>query len=151
MLEIIKKCTLLIVENNIIKNTLENRQELSNYKVITLNELRKKFYYDYDNKAIFYLMKEFNYQYDVAKMYLSHMYEVPDKSTNDKVNHIIKIKKLLEENNLLITHPLFKEYLSKQTILVYNLYKLIDKQSINFFIAFSFICPFSFSFPFVFN
>ena len=47
MPEKIKKCTLLIVENNIIKITLENREELSNYKVITLNELRKKFYYDY--------------------------------------------------------------------------------------------------------
>ena len=39
MPEKIKKCTLLIVENNIIKSTLENREELSNYKVITLNEL----------------------------------------------------------------------------------------------------------------
>ena len=133
MPEKIKKCTLLIVENNIIKSTLENREELSNYKVITLNELRKKFYYDYDNKAIFYLMKEFSYQYDVAKMYLSHLYEVPDKSINDKINHIIKIKKLLENNNLLITHPLFKEYLTRQTIFAYNLYNIskLDKKMLD--------------------
>lgn len=129
----LKPNTIIIVKNNQKKDLIKNLSQttLSNVKIISLEEFRKKYYFDYDNKTIYYLMKKYNYQLDVAKMYLSHLYEVGDENFNSsKIQKIISLKEELLKNNLLITNNYFSHYLKDKNIIVYNYQNLtkIDKK-----------------------
>ena len=107
-------------KKNILLQSLEENK-LIKKKIITLEELKRKYYYDYNKEAIYYLIKKYNYQYDVAKMYLSHLIETEKTNiTTPKIELIKNIKKELEEKRLLTTYPYFKEYLKNKKILVYD-------------------------------
>ena len=111
-----------------------SKMNLQNTKIITLNELRQKFYFTYDEQAIYYLMNKYNYCYDVAKMYLSKLYEIEDNTFNStKIEKIINLKKELQDNNLLKYSNNFIEYLKNKTIIFYecNYLDSIDKKIIN--------------------
>lgn len=119
-------------KQKIIKKVTE--QGLKNIKIMSLSELCKKFYFDYDDRTIYYLMKHYGYQYDVAKMYLSHLYEVEYKDFGSaKVKKIIDLKQNLKEEHLLIFNHAFKEYLKDKKLLFYNCEPLdgITKKLIN--------------------
>ena len=121
--------SIIVVPTELKKDILKNLrgQSLNNIKVITLVEMRKKFYFDYDNHAVYYLMKKYGYQYDVAKMYLSHLYEVEDNSFgSSKIKKIIDLKNELKDNKLLIYFPNFIEYLKTRTVIFYHC-DLLDK------------------------
>ena len=121
MKEDLKKYSIWIV-NSIEKNKLlKNNTKLNNIKLITLEELKKKYYFTYQEEAIYYLMKKKSYQYDVAKMYLSHLTEVTEKIKNTKTKRLLQIKEELEKNNLLIKNSLLKDYLKNKNILFFNL------------------------------
>lgn len=98
-----------------------SKLDLCNIKVITLTEMSKKFYFDYDDRAIYYLMKKYHYQYDVAKMYLSRCYEV-DKNHfgSSKIKKIMDLKEELKKEKLLIFHPSFRKYLAHKKIILYG-------------------------------
>lgn len=112
------------------KNKLLKRltsEPLKNYKILTTKQLRQNFYFTYDEQAIYYLMNKYNYQIDVAKMYLSRIYEVSNNSLNSpKIQKIIDLKKELIENNLLIYNTNFIEYLKTKDVIFYECNK-IDK------------------------
>lgn len=119
----IKDNTILIVpnlsKNKILKEL--STQELSNIKVFSIQELQKKYYFDYDNKAIYYLMTQYHYSYDVAKMYLSHLYEVgQDDFGEPKIKKIIALKEELIANQLLYQTKNFKNFLENKNIIVYD-------------------------------
>lgn len=117
------KDILLIVPGPLKYQTIKKIREkgLSPIKVITLDELKRKYYFDYDEQAIHYLMKTDHISYDVAKMYLSHLYEVEGQTDSHfKIQNIIQIKQHLEQNNLLFYNPLLKEFLKNKTIVAYN-------------------------------
>ena len=124
---------IIITPNNLKKTLLArlSNNDLTNTKVITISELRQKFYFNYDEQAIYYLMTKYGYVIDVAKMYLSRIYEVEEESfDNPKIQKIIDLKKELIENNLLIYSPNFIEYLKNKTILFFecqNLDKLDER------------------------
>jgi hypothetical protein len=100
--------------------------KLVNVKIVTLSELKRKYYFDYDNKAIHYIIKKYGVVYDTAKIYLDNIYYVNEKSDNDKIDLIYKVKNDLICNNLLIFNDLFKSFLRNKRIILYNL-KYIDK------------------------
>lgn len=125
----IDEFSLVIVPASLKKSFLRkiSNNRLKNIKVMTTKELRQKFYFSYDEKAIYYLMKKYNYQIDVAKMYLSKCYEVDlDDDNNTKIKKIIDIKKELKENNLLTFSPHFIEYLKTKTVIFYEC-RFLDK------------------------
>lgn len=94
---------------------------LKNIKVMTLSELREKFYFSYNERAIYYLMNKYGYVIEVAKMYLTRMYDVNITSSKiPKVQKIIDLKNELLDNDLLIFSPYFKEYLKRKTIIFYE-------------------------------
>ncbi len=94
---------------------------LINKKIITMEEVVRKYYYDYDKRAVFFLMKKYDYQYDVAKMYLSHLIEVEDCTLKGKkIDRIREIKSELENQKLLIRNPYFREYLKNKNIIVFD-------------------------------
>ena len=89
-----KDNTLLIIPNEIkeemiLKITSENN--LLDIKYISLKELYKKFF-NYDIKAIYYLMDKYNFKYEVAKVYLDNMFYVKDDFDDDKLKLLLKLK-----------------------------------------------------------
>ena len=90
----IKDNTLLIIPNEIkeemiLKITSENN--LLDIKYISLEELYKKFF-NYDIKAIYYLMDKYKFKYEVAKVYLDNMFYVKDNFDDEKLKLLLKLK-----------------------------------------------------------
>ena len=89
-----KDNTLLITPNEIkeemiLKITSENN--LLDIKYISLEELYKKFF-NYDIKAIYYLMDKYKFKYEVAKVYLDNMFYVKDNFDDEKLKLLLKLK-----------------------------------------------------------
>ena len=102
----------IIITKDSLKKFLLKRlsNSLNNVKIITLTELRRKFYFDYNEQAIYYLMNKYGYCLEVAKMYIDRMYEVSECSFySTKIQKILDLKIELDENKLLIYSNYFKE------------------------------------------
>ena len=121
-----KNFELFIVPNS-LKNRLLKNSNLRNIKYITKEELKKKFYFDYNYKAIKYIMKNYNLKYDNAKLYIDNMYFIDDIKDDNLIFKLIKkIKKELIDRQLLIIDNNFKYYLQNTSIKVYG-YDILDK------------------------
>ena len=95
MLENIKNNSILVIPNNIKKRIIkELNNKLLNIKIMSLNELTKKYTFDYNEKTIYYLMKKENIKYDIAKNYIENIYYIENKNYNN-----IKLDKLVEIKN----------------------------------------------------
>ena len=105
---------MIIICNNKQKEyLLRNNKTLSNNKYYTLSEFIKNLYFDYDYKAILYVIKKYNVKYDIAKEYLDNLIYVEDRKYNiEKLDFLVNLKKELIDNNLLIFNPYFKKNLS---------------------------------------
>ena len=126
---------ILIIKDKSKKSILKKINEhnkLINVKIITLSELKRKYFFDYTKETIFYVSKKYNVVSDVAKIYIENLYLINDKSNYEKVNKLLNIKKDLEDNNLIKTNKLFKEFLKNKDIILYNL-KYVDKFFENIF------------------
>ena len=114
---------LIICNNSIKKKLLNETNSLINRKFMTMNELINSYYFSYDNETIYYLIDKYNYKYNVAKVYLDNLIYIEDKVYNsDKLNFLVKLKKELDNNNLLIYDNYFKEYLKNKDIIIYGDY-----------------------------
>ena len=118
-----KEYDIWIVDSNRKKDILNEirKDNLFLVKVFTIDEFRKKYYFDYDDRAIYYLMKEKGYQYDIALMYLSHMIEICDDISFSKVDFLSSLKNELDREKLLKYCSFFKSYLKGKKILVYQI------------------------------
>lgn len=127
-----KDNTIYIVPNDIKKDILldlSNEKELKNIKFFSLRELINNLTFSYDEKAIYYLMKKYNYKYENAKVILDNLYYVQDKKYNDKkLDDLVKVKN--EMNDLLIYNDYFKDYIKDKKIVIYG-YDYINKYDLN--------------------
>ncbi len=125
----------IVIVKDSMKNSLlkliNNSSKLLNIKIITLSELKKNFYFDYNNEAVYYLCKKYNIVSDIARIYLENLYFIKDID-NDKINFLYKIKKELDDNNLLIYNKLFSSYLNGKDIVLFDL-DYVDKFYLNMF------------------
>lgn len=129
------KNKIVIIKDKSKKSLLKKINEtnkLINVKIITLSELKRKYFFNYTKETIYYVSKTYNVVPDVAKIYIENLYLINDKSNYEKVNKLLEIKKDLEEKNLIKTNPLFKEFLKNKDIILYNL-KYSDKFYLNIF------------------
>ncbi len=121
-----------IAENN--KNELIeelSKEKLSSHKFYTLTEFKKELFYNYDAKTILYLMKKYNINYQIAKIYLENLYYLEDKTYfSPKLNELLTIKKDVLTNDQLIINPLFKEFLKNQEIIFYGHFTSNDKNKL---------------------
>ena len=119
----LKNNSLLICPNDIKKIILQELNKLNkliNIKFMTIEELVKKYYFDYDNKTILYLINNYHINYDIAIIYLRNIYYINDYNyTDSKLNKLKNIKKDLQDHNLLIKDKLFKDFLKNKEIIVY--------------------------------
>lgn len=122
----IKNNTLIITNSSYKKEILESFSKDEKLHPITFmnpNEFISNYFFTYEEDAIYYLMKKYQYKYDVAKVYLDNLIYVEDKEyPSDKLNHLVHLKKELESKNLLIYNELFPYFLKGKDIIAYNIY-----------------------------
>ena len=117
------KDILFIVPQNIKNNVvLEiNKDSLNNTKVTTFEEVKNNLYFNYDEKTIYYIMKNYKVNYDLAKAYVDSLYYIEDKQyDNEKLDNLVKLKKDLEQNKILIENKLYKSFLKSKKVIVYG-------------------------------
>lgn len=106
-------------KDNIIKEIRSNNPHL-NIKFLTLEEFIKKCSFDYDSRTIYYLMKEYNLNYSTAIVYLNNLCYISDKLDNEKMKTLRKIKKYLDDNDLLIYDNYFKDSIKNKEVCIYG-------------------------------
>lgn len=112
----IKDNMLLICPRGIKEKILANNKSLVDISFMTLEEYKKRYYFDYDYHTVKYLMDTYGYTLNNAKEIIESLYFVEDKNyPNNKLNDLVKIKKELLDKNLLILDPLFNKH-NKDTI-----------------------------------
>ena len=112
----IKDNMLLICPSDIKEKILANNKSLIDISFMTLEEYKKRYYFDYDYHTVKYLMDTYDYTLNNAKEIIESLYFVEDKDyPNNKLNDLVKIKKELLDKNLLIIDPLFNKH-NKDTI-----------------------------------
>lgn len=109
-----------------ILDELDKCDSFYNIKFMTKKEFMDNYYFSYNEEALYYLVKKYNYNLDVAKVYLNNLVVIDTKKhyNSVKLNFLKKIKLELMEKNLLNFNPNFKHYLAKREIRVVNYYDL---------------------------
>lgn len=120
MLEELKDETLIICPTsykNEILEFLTNNKLIINIKIMSFNEYKRNYYFDYDIKTIKYLYDKYHMKIENIKELIENLYYIEDKKyNNSKLDYLVSIKKELDDNNLLIYNPYFKKYLNWKKI-----------------------------------
>jgi len=118
-----KNCIFIVEETT--KKSLLNKinDKLINIKIFTLNEIKRKYFFDYTKETLYYIVKKYNVVLDVAKKYIDNLYYIKEDINieNDKVNFLISLKRELDDKKLLKYNSLFKIYLKNKKVILYNL------------------------------
>ncbi len=127
---------LIICPNDIKMQLLNNNSNLSNMKFMTKNEYLNKYFFSYDEQAIYYLINKYNYNIDVAKVYLDNLYVIDENKNykNDKLNFLKELKIDLINNKLLNYSKTFKNYLTNFDVEVKGYYDLdlYEEKALNY-------------------
>ena len=128
MIDFLDNDNLIICPNELRKSVImdiNKNSKLVSYKVMDLKEFLQNYFFSYDKRAIFYLMKKLNLKYEIALEYLESFYYLENKSYDlKKLNDLALLKKELESKNLLISNALFRKYLGSVNIIIYGYYDL---------------------------
>ena len=120
---------IVLMPNSIKKNIIkEVRNKYYNYniKFLSLEEFIEKYTFSYNNKTIYYLMREYNLNLSSAMVYIKNLYYIDMNIHNKKMDTLINMKKFLDDNNLLIYDKYFKEYVKNKEIYIYG-YDYLNK------------------------
>ena len=100
--------------------------DLENIKYYTKKEFLDNYYFSYDYKAVYYLMKKYNYDIDVCLKYLDSLYTIDVSKTynSKKIEFLRNLKIELNNNDLLYYNNSFKDYIDGKEIVVSNYYDL---------------------------
>lgn len=128
----IKEKTILVVPSDVKDKVLEYADNLSSlvqFKIYSLNEIKKYLCFDYDVDAILYLMEKYNYGYEIAKNYIENLYYIEDIDySEDKLIFLRNLKKELDSNNLLIYNNMFLNSYKNVPFIVFG-YPYLDSFS----------------------
>ena len=116
MFDVLKNGDIVITDNKKqILEHLKKSKKFLNLKIMNLKEFKDRYFGYYDERAIYYLIKKYNYKYEIAKMYL------------DNFLFIDNLKKELAENNLIIEEPLFKRSIKRIVLVDLKIDPYIEK------------------------
>ena len=114
------KKTVLIcpaVFKNRVLEYLSDHKEIIDVKFIDINEYRKNRLFNYDLKTIRYLTDKHGLSVSNARAVINNLYYVEDKKYGvEKLDNLVRIKKELEQNGLLIFNSLFDRFLEGRQI-----------------------------------
>lgn len=117
---------IIIITPNIIKKKillkLSDENKMLNIKFLELKEFIDSVTFKYNEEAIYFLMNKYGYKYEVSKVYLDNI--------KYNVDELSKIKKELEDNNLLIKDNNISLFLKNKEIYLYG-YDYVDKHNLN--------------------
>ena len=123
----------LVIPNTIKKHVLLKLNEFENIfniKIMSLEELINSITFKYSEESIYYLIKKYDMNYDVALMYLNNIKYVNDINvSSNKIEKLKNIKNELDENNLLIYDKNIFGLLKKKEVVIYG-YDYIDNYSL---------------------
>ena len=103
-----------------------------NANFMSLDEYKKNYLFDYDVKAIKYMVEK-GFSPENAKELIENMYFVDDKSYNNpKLDLLVKYKNELENKGLLIHNNLFNDYLKQKNIIILG-YGNLSKSDLKLF------------------
>lgn len=93
------------MEQTIVITTEENKKEIlrensrnhlfTNIKFFTFQDLKRNLFFDYDEQAILYVVRNYHVSVSVAKVYLEHLYFLKDLNYG-KVKFLNQLKKDLD-------------------------------------------------------
>lgn len=107
--------------------TIRKSKKLLNVKVLGLSEFKKRYFFDYSKKTLFYVHKKHQVIVDIAKIYIENLYFIGEAPiTNEKVEFLKRLKDDLEREGLLKEDKTFRDYVQKSHIVLYGL-DYIDK------------------------
>ena len=99
---ILKQDTLIITPfKHKFLSHIEKNKLLLNIKFMTLDEFIKLVFFDYDEKTIYYIMKNYNIGYYSSLEYIKSLYFINKNIDNEKVKFLLNLKEELIKNNLL--------------------------------------------------
>ena len=93
---------------------------LINIKIITLSELKKKYFFDYTNKTIYEVSKKYQVNSEIAKIYIENLYYIKDIE-NEKISFLKEIYEYLCEKKLITFNRLFHSFLKNKKIVLIDL------------------------------
>ena len=122
-----------IVPNSIKKEILlyvSSSKQLVNLSFYTLDELKKNIFFDYDERTIYSLSKEYNLTYSDSLLMIQNMYYLNDSYVDsDKTKKIKEMKEYLDKKNLLIYNENFLNWLnSKDIVTTYGKTNFINEK-----------------------
>ena len=134
LIDILKDGDIIVTEYDYKIRILENmdfNNVFLDIKFMTKKEFISKYYFSYDERAIYYLMNKYNLKEDIARVYLDNLYYVDDKNYNNKkLDMLVKIKNELISKDLLLFDDLFHDYIKDKRIVFYN-YNYFNKFELN--------------------
>lgn len=97
-----------------------------NFKLIEKNELISKLTFEYDDCSLIFLHR-LGYSYENGKEIMRNLVLLK-KGVSKKIDDLIEIYNKLDSENLLTHDELFKKYISKQDVLLYEVDDLLVKR-----------------------
>ncbi len=121
-------------QKNYILKQIDDDNKIKDIKFMNIETFIDNYYYQYDYMTVSYIMKEYQVNLDISKMYLKNMYiiDTNKKYHNPKLKFLREVKKKLIEKKLLKFNPLFKTYLKTRTVKVVN-YPKLEKYLVKLF------------------
>lgn len=114
---------IVIIKDGFKKSLLSLINETSkilNIKIITLSELKKLYYFDYNEETIYYICNKYNVIDNIAKIYVNNLYYLNDID-DEKVNFLKRLKDDLDSHGLLLYNDVFKSFLNNKNIILIDL------------------------------
>ena len=129
--------SVIILKDNNKRSFLEkisSIDKLLDIKIITLSEFKKKYFFDYDKETCYYICQKYSCIYDIAKIYIQNLYYIDETKSYDdpKLKFLKDLKLDLRKNSLIKENKLFREFIKRQKIILYNL-SFEDKYYLNIF------------------
>lgn len=109
-----------------ILQSISIEEDIRDIKFMTKEEYKRNYYFSYTCEALYYLMKKYKYNLDVARVYLDNLYIIDDNKnySNTKLVFLRDLKLELRDNNLLIENKIFRDYIKTREVWVRNYYDL---------------------------
>lgn len=116
----LKDNTCFVVPSSIKKEILlymSKNKILKDVCFFNINELKKKMFFDYNEKTIYSVCKKFKLNYDDSLLMINNLYYLNDSHfDNDKYIKLKEIKLFLDNNDLLIYSDNFISYINNKNI-----------------------------------
>ena len=109
-----------------VLNYINDYDRLLNVKIMTLDGVKRKIYFDYNEEAVLYIMNKYHVKSNIARIYLDNIYYIFDGGIDSRKSSFLEgLKEELLSNDLLIIDDYFSLFFNRKFV-VYG-YSYINK------------------------